>query len=110
MDGKIHVVERSFERTLGIRLLDRGLGFAGLTDPTDDAIKEAIKADKEAAETFGRMATHLDANGVDLLKTKATLGMVLKMDTKAEQFIGNDDANKLLKREYRKGFEVPELA
>jgi len=73
-----------------------------------DAIKEAIKADKEATETFGRMAAHLDANGVDLMKTKATLGMVLKMDTKAEQFIGNDDANKLVRREYRKPFVVPE--
>lgn len=50
MDGKIHVVERSFERTLGIRLIDRGLGFAGLTDPTDDAIKEAIEAASAEAQ------------------------------------------------------------
>jgi PmbA protein len=45
MDGKIHAVERSFERTMGIRILDRGLGFMGLTDPSDDAdLEEAIDA------------------------------------------------------------------
>jgi PmbA protein len=50
MDGKVHVVERSFERTLGIRILERGIGFAGLTDPADDAaIEEAIEAAKAEA-------------------------------------------------------------
>ncbi|PYM15783.1 MAG: dehydrogenase [Verrucomicrobia bacterium] len=73
-----------------------------------DEIREKIKADKEALETFGRMAEHLAANDVDLTKTKATLGAVLKMDPKQEQFIGNAEANKLLTREYRKPFVVPE--
>ncbi|MCX7827049.1 MAG: gfo/Idh/MocA family oxidoreductase, partial [Verrucomicrobiae bacterium] len=74
-----------------------------------DEIAEQIKGDKEAAETFGRFKEHLAANGVDLTKTKATLGAWLKMDPKTERFIGNDKANALLTRNYRKPFVVPEI-
>ncbi|MDQ6632691.1 MAG: Gfo/Idh/MocA family oxidoreductase [Verrucomicrobiota bacterium] len=73
-----------------------------------EKIKEALKSDKEATETFERMASHLEANGVDLTKTKATLGTFLKMDTKAETFTNNSAANKLLRRDYREPFVVPE--
>ena len=71
-------------------------------------IREKIKGDKEALETFGRMTEHLAANGVDLTKTRATLGVVLKMDSKKEQFIDSAEANKLLTRDYRKPFVVPQ--
>src|SRR2546425_119646 len=71
-------------------------------------IRERIKGGKEALETFERMAEHLAANGVDLEKTKATLGVGLKMDPRKEQFLGNAEANKLLTRDYRKPFVVPE--
>ena len=70
-------------------------------------IREALKADSTALEAYGRMAEHLAANGVDLDKTRATLGEVLKMDPKTERFIGNSKANELLTREYRKPFVVP---
>src|SRR3989475_7260048 len=73
-----------------------------------DEIRERIKGEKEALETFERMAEHLAANGVDLTKTKATLGVGLKMDPRKEQFLGNAEANKLLTRDYRKPFVVPE--
>src|SRR2546427_3759748 len=73
-----------------------------------DEIRERIKGEKEALETFERMAEHLAANGVDLTKTKATLGVALKMDPRTEQFLGNAEANKLLTRDYRKPFVVPE--
>jgi hypothetical protein len=53
------------------------------------------------------MEQHLAANNVDLHKTPATLGAVLNMDPKAEQFLKNSSANRLLKREYRKPFVVP---
>jgi predicted dehydrogenase len=71
-------------------------------------IKEQIKGDKNAIETFERMAQHLAANDVDLEKTKATLGLPLMMDPKVEKFIGNPDADAMLTREYRKPFVVPE--
>jgi predicted dehydrogenase len=73
-----------------------------------DEIREAIKGDKDAAETFGRMQEHLAANGVDLSDTNATLGVVLKMDPKTEQFIGNAEANEMLTRQYRRPYVVPE--
>jgi hypothetical protein len=73
-----------------------------------DEIRERIKGDKEAAATFDRMVDHLAANDVDLEKTKATLGVVLKMDPKTERFLGNESANALLTREYRAPFVVPE--
>jgi len=37
------------------------------------------------------------------------IGQPLKWDPAKEQFIGNDDANKLVTRERRKGFELPEV-
>jgi hypothetical protein len=32
----------------------------------------------------------------------------LSFDAKTERFVGNEDANKLVKRKYRKGYELPE--
>ncbi|HVR35938.1 MAG TPA: Gfo/Idh/MocA family oxidoreductase, partial [Methylomirabilota bacterium] len=77
------------------------------SDQSPDAIREALKSDNEAMETYERMAEHLAANKVDLKKTPLTLGAVLKMDPKTERFIGNDKANALLSRNYRKPFVVP---
>jgi len=71
-------------------------------------IMERIKADKDAVETFERMEEHLLADGVDLDKTRAVMGMMLKMDSKAERFVENDKANALLRREYRAPFVLPE--
>lgn len=73
-----------------------------------DEIQEAIKADASAVEAVGRMQEHLAANGVDLTKTPLTLGPVLKMNPETERFIDNAEADKLLTREYRKPFVVPE--
>ena len=38
------------------------------------------------------------------------LGRSLQFDPKTEQFVKDDEANKMLKRDYRPGFEVPKLA
>ena len=73
-----------------------------------EQIKEQIKDEKHATETFERMAAHLDANGVDLTKSKATLGVPLRMDPRVEKFIGNTAADAMLTREYRAPFVVPE--
>jgi len=74
-----------------------------------DEIREAIKGNKEAMETFGRMQAHLAVNDVDLNLTKATLGVFLKMDPAAERFVGNAKASALLTRDYRKPYVVPEI-
>jgi predicted dehydrogenase len=54
---------------------------------------------------------HLKKNSVDLAKSKFQLGPVLEFDSKAQKFAGSDSgtANGYLKREYRKGFEVPAM-
>lgn len=69
-------------------------------------ILEQIKAQPEAAETFGRFKEHLGLHSVDF-DGKTTLGPWLKMDPATEKFIDNPQANALLTREYRKPFVVP---
>ena len=49
-------------------------------------------------------------DNVDLTKTPATLGAVLKMDPQTEKFIDNAQADQLLTREYREPFVVPKKA
>ncbi|MGY8768964.1 MAG: hypothetical protein ACKVH8_11135 [Pirellulales bacterium] len=41
-----------------------------------------------------------------------SLSPMLTVDVEKEQFVGShaDDANNFLKREYRKGYEVPDLS
>lgn len=74
-----------------------------------EEIREALRSDQDAAETFDRMAAHLEANGVDLRQTPLTFGVSLRMDPRKERFIGNKPANALLTREYRKPFVVPKI-
>jgi len=73
-----------------------------------DEIKEALKADKGMAESFGRMAEHLAKNDVDIAQDKITLGVPLKMNGKTEKFLGNEKANAMLTRNYRAPYIVPE--
>jgi hypothetical protein len=53
---------------------------------------------------------NLKAVNFDLTETTYTLGRTLEMNPKTEKFIGDDEANKLLTREYRKPFVVPTIA
>jgi predicted dehydrogenase len=71
-----------------------------------DAIREQIKGDKIAEATFQRMAEHLSANGVDLEKTPATLGTVLRMNPADSTFIDNQEATALLSRTPREPFVI----
>lgn len=73
-----------------------------------DKIKRALRDNADMAEAFGRMEAHLGANQVDLQKTPATMGAVLKLDVRAERFTNSREGNKLLTRDYRKPFVVPE--
>jgi predicted dehydrogenase len=73
-----------------------------------EQLQAAVKDNKDLAESLGRMEEHLKANNVDSKKYPVALGATLKMDPQTERFIGNSKANKLLTREYRKPFVVPE--
>lgn len=73
-----------------------------------EEIRDRIKGERDAVATFERMQEHLRANQVDLAKSPAILGMMLKMDPKTEKFIDNTEANALLTRHYRRPYVVPE--
>jgi predicted dehydrogenase len=74
-------------------------------------IETAIENDNEFFKaSLDRMVAHLEANGVDVRNQKTlTLGLDIKLDPETEQVIGNEVANSRMTREYRKGFEVPEV-
>ncbi len=60
-----------------------------------------------AKDTLARTLAHLADNGVDMAATKLTVGPVLPFDPQTETFPGNDAANAMLTREYRKPYVVP---
>jgi predicted dehydrogenase len=59
-------------------------------------------------DAWHRMAAHLKENNIDLSKVPLRVGRTLTFDGKTESFAGDEEANKLLGREYRKPFVVPE--
>jgi predicted dehydrogenase len=81
----------------------------GREQPAGD-ITDAIKSNAQASESFDRMKDHLEKNAFDLKSGKIVHGAHLTIDPGAERFTGEfaDQANKLLKRDYRKPFEIPE--
>jgi predicted dehydrogenase len=72
-------------------------------------ILEEIKGDALAAESIGRMLEHIQVNDADLNATPVTFGQHLKMDATRTAFLGNDRANEMLTRVYRKPFVVPTI-
>ncbi len=78
------------------------VGAKGTLDKADPFAGNA--AGQEALE---RMRKHLADNGV-AADAPVTVGRMLSIDTKTEKFVGDEEANKLLTREYRKPFVVPE--
>jgi hypothetical protein len=63
----------------------------------------------EAREALARMKSHLKDNGVDLARAVGRVGPKLTFDPKSEKFTGGmhkDQANAMLFREYRKGFDI----
>jgi hypothetical protein len=58
------------------------------------------------------MNKHVAAHGVKMDGGEIKLSPMLTMNPETETFVGEnaDAANPLLKRKYRKGYEVPEIA
>ena len=73
-------------------------------------IQEVVRGNQRLSEAFSRFQDHLKANEVDLEETQATLGPWLEFDPQQERFKGQfaDQANTLLKRDYREPFVVPD--
>ena len=81
----------------------------GRTAPATDvaAALKQLQVHENVQATLDRTLAHLKDNQVDLEKTPLTLGAVLAIEPGREAFVGNDAANALLTREYRKPFVVP---
>ncbi len=77
-----------------------------------EEIRDQINGSNQLAEPFGRFREHLARNSVDLEKTPAQFGAPLKFNATTERFTGENSeaANKLLSRDYRAPFVVPQLA
>jgi predicted dehydrogenase len=70
---------------------------------------KAFGDDKAAYEYFESMKEHLGKdNKLKLDDISYRLGRTLTFDSKAEKFVGDDEANKMLTRPYRAPFVVPE--
>ena len=69
----------------------------------------AIRSRKVEDVTAPVLPAHLSCAHIHIGNIAYRLGRSLEFDPKAERF-KDEDANKLIKREYRKGFEVPQLA
>jgi predicted dehydrogenase len=77
---------------------------------TPGEMREKIKGNKDAMDSLDRLTAHMGANDVKLDVDKLTLGEFLTMNPETEKFIGNAAADKLLTRDYRKPYVVPEIA
>jgi predicted dehydrogenase len=73
---------------------------------------ETVSSDKTVNEFAAAMVAHLKANNVGIEKSIGRFGPVLAIDAKTEKFKGTgvEQANAMLFREYRKGFELKETA
>lgn len=62
-------------------------------------------------DLLAEMDTHLKSHGLSLSSDQIKLSPMLELDQETEQFTGENAAvaNKFLKREYRAGYEVPEI-
>jgi predicted dehydrogenase len=70
--------------------------------------RERLNGLSELYDAYDRMVEHLRKNEIALDTDRLTLGVALKMDPRTERFLGNDEANRLLRRDYRAPFIVPE--
>jgi hypothetical protein len=71
-------------------------------------IHNELKQHQGMTDAFERFLTHLDANEIDISKEKVMLGPLLSMDPDKEAFIGSgaEQANRLLTKQYRRGFAI----
>ncbi len=70
--------------------------------------EEILGNNNEAQESFGRMQDHLREDGLDTKTMALGIGAKLEVDEKTESIKNNMLANRMLFRDYRDGFEVPQ--
>jgi predicted dehydrogenase len=72
-------------------------------------LQAAVKENPEFADSLGRMQEHLKANLINLQTSPLALGQRLSVDPLKEECRDNAEANAMLHRKDRKGFEIPIL-
>lgn len=76
-----------------------------------DEAEGMIKGFAPWKDVIDEFHAHLEANEIDAAKADIQLGSMLEVDADQETFVGptaTPEALALLRREYRKGFEVPD--
>jgi predicted dehydrogenase len=73
--------------------------------------EEMRRGYKPWSDLLDQMQEHLANHGVAMDAKSVRLSSVLELDKEGEKFVGEgaEAANRHLKREYRKGYEVPEI-
>ena len=79
--------------------------------PFSAGVADSVSLDKWT-DLVGSMGELLHQHDLTLDDKSIKLSPMLELDSETEQFVGANSqvANALLKREYRKGFEVPEIS
>jgi predicted dehydrogenase len=73
-----------------------------------DQQSKSLGDNKQVVESFEAIRENLKAVDVKLDGLEYQVGRQLTLDSMAEKFVGDDEANALLTRKYRKPFIVPE--
>lgn len=68
-----------------------------------------VRGPEDMQESLDRVSSHLEQNGIAISEIGWTAGPRLELSTD-ETFVNHEDANQLLKREYRSPYVVPEIA
>jgi hypothetical protein len=77
----------------------------------DEGAVEGIEL-QQWSNLMGEMDDHLASYNLSRKHDDIRVSPMLELDSKTEQFVGagSKNANQYLNREYRKGYEVPNLA
>ena len=87
------------------------IAFRAGTAFTHEAAKEVDNDRGVWSGLLGETEKHLGAHGIDIASSEIRLSPMLHVDVDKEVFVGEhaDSASEFLKRQYRKGYEVPEI-
>ena len=86
------------------------LVLTSIETPHYQNFADAIRANDPKKLTCDVMEGHLSSSLPHLANISYRVGRQLQFDGKTETFVNDREADKLLSREYRKGFEIKEIA
>ncbi len=67
-----------------------------------------VREDGDAAEALERFKEHLASNNINLDRWSYRVGPTLRFDPRRERFVNNNRADRLMTRDYREPYVVPE--